>query len=64
VLPAVVLQSSPRDDLDAWVRQDFTSVLETEDPRSEPDQGCVPYVLTICIYAVVSHLNLFSDEAS
>ena len=42
----------------------FTSALETEDSRSEPDHGCVPYVLTICIYEIVSHVNLFSHEAS
>jgi hypothetical protein len=37
VLPAVVLQISPHNDLEVWVRQDFTSALETEDPHSEPD---------------------------
>ena len=41
-LSAVVLQSSPHNDLEVWVRQNFTSALGTEDPRSEPDQGCVP----------------------
>jgi hypothetical protein len=64
VLPAVVLQGLPHNYLEVWVRQDFTSALETEDPRSEPDQGYVPYVLTLCIYEIVSHVNSFSDEAS